>query len=217
MFRTSETANDLFRRLNSPPEFVFRVDNNKTEKVGFGDIAEIQTSYHEITELVLGLIMQFNDQYDDGVIIHISTGNNLNVSLKQSHFDVTNSSLDMMNKTDRIKSFTIHSALQLIAILELLHMTLDDNKTLLLMEGLSPIILSLKSRCYGNGIDSTSLIPLIMKSIQNLKQHQVIIPLWITGVIPNMPDGLRVNPHSKDELSLLWKQNIPKIYHFSID
>jgi len=50
MLRPSETANDLFRRLNNDV-FDLRLSQEKTEKLQFGSTIEVQSRSSEITEV----------------------------------------------------------------------------------------------------------------------------------------------------------------------
>lgn len=52
MFKPSETANDLFRRLNNDV-FELRLSQEKTEKLQFGSTIEVQAQSAEITEVQL--------------------------------------------------------------------------------------------------------------------------------------------------------------------
>ena len=50
MFRPSESANDLFRRLNNRA-FELRVRSDKIEHVMFGSTVEVQSSPSDISEV----------------------------------------------------------------------------------------------------------------------------------------------------------------------
>lgn len=50
MLRPSETANDLFRRLNNDV-FDLRLSQERTEKLQFGSTIEVQSRCSEITEV----------------------------------------------------------------------------------------------------------------------------------------------------------------------
>ena len=50
MLRPSETANDLFRRLNNDV-FDLRLSQERTEKLQFGSTMEVQSRSSEITEV----------------------------------------------------------------------------------------------------------------------------------------------------------------------
>jgi hypothetical protein len=64
--------------------------------------------------------------------------------LLHSKFDVENSPLNKMNSTGRIKSCVVENILQLLSLSEYLKSTLNNEKTLLIMEGLNPIFQSQK-------------------------------------------------------------------------
>ena len=55
MFKPSENANELFRRLNNST-FELRIKQGRTERLNFGDIVEIQAQTSEITEARLKLV-----------------------------------------------------------------------------------------------------------------------------------------------------------------
>ena len=50
MLKPSENANDLFRRMNTV-SFELRVKLDKTEKLQFGDVVELQAGASEMTEV----------------------------------------------------------------------------------------------------------------------------------------------------------------------
>lgn len=52
MFRPSENANDLFRRMAiNGQSFEYRINNKSNEKLNFGDVVEIQSITSEIPEV----------------------------------------------------------------------------------------------------------------------------------------------------------------------
>lgn len=52
MFRPSENANELFRRLNND-QFDFRVSPDKIEKLPFGASIEVQAKCSDMTEVTI--------------------------------------------------------------------------------------------------------------------------------------------------------------------
>lgn len=59
MLRPSETANDLFRRLNNDV-FDLRLSQEKTEKLQFGSTIEVQSRSSEITEVSYAEVLSVN-------------------------------------------------------------------------------------------------------------------------------------------------------------
>lgn len=72
-------------------------------------------------------------------------------SLLQSRMDISQHALFHMHQQDRVKEFTIHNILQLYAIAELLRTSIQQEKVLLLCEGLTTVFLAQKvSFCLQN-------------------------------------------------------------------
>ncbi len=59
MFRPSENANELFRRLNSD-HFEFQVGPDKVEKLPFGTTIEVQAKNAETTEVAVGSVQRYH-------------------------------------------------------------------------------------------------------------------------------------------------------------
>lgn len=59
MFQPNETANDLFRRINSNNNihnsFNIQLKSDKIEKLSFGDIIEIQGFQSELPQVLISL------------------------------------------------------------------------------------------------------------------------------------------------------------------
>ena len=68
-----ETAADFMRRNLSIQQFVFTNDQT-AHKFNFGEFVEMQASAADTAELVLDATVQFTSQFDNGVLINISTG-----------------------------------------------------------------------------------------------------------------------------------------------
>lgn len=53
MFRPSETANDLFRRVaNNGLIFEYKISSKPTERLNFGDVVEVQAGAGDIPEVL---------------------------------------------------------------------------------------------------------------------------------------------------------------------
>ena len=74
MFKPSETASELFRRVQPEESFDIKPGSGPTEKITFGDNVELQTTDGSCTELVLSTALQFAAQFAGGWIVHISVG-----------------------------------------------------------------------------------------------------------------------------------------------
>ncbi|KAJ1410187.1 hypothetical protein B484DRAFT_435887 [Ochromonadaceae sp. CCMP2298] len=208
MFKPSESANDLFRRLNNQA-FDFRVRPDRCERLVFGDILEVQAQPADIPEVVLGTAVDFAGQYEEGIIFHLSTGNNLYNSVLQSQIQLTSTALHRMHSEGRVKNVTTPSLLHLIAAIEFIKLSLQGEKALLLLEGLTSLFLV--HRAEGeDGMASSAL-----SGLQQLCQTQFTIALWINSVTSKQAAGLREGPNARDGLSLLWKQHAPKLLQFS--
>ena len=62
----------------------------------------------------------------------------------ESAFDLQSTSLYALHEQQRVKGFTIQSATELLAISELLKSTIQEEKMLVIIEGLSTVLLSEK-------------------------------------------------------------------------
>ncbi len=65
-------------------------------------------------------------------------------TLHQTHFDIACTPMARLSASGRIKSYCVHSILQLVAVIEFLKGSLQGEKCLLIVEGLSPLILAQK-------------------------------------------------------------------------
>lgn len=63
MFKSSETANDLFRRVHPVTSFELKPSIGPAEKIGFGTDAELQTTDGSAAEMVLSVALQFAAQF----------------------------------------------------------------------------------------------------------------------------------------------------------
>ncbi len=66
------------------------------------------------------------------------------MSLLESKMDITMTELHRMHRLGRVKSYTVDTSLQLLAIAELLKSSLKGEKVYLILEGFSGMFLSLK-------------------------------------------------------------------------
>mmetsp|Transcript_58679 Transcript_58679/g.115382 ORF Transcript_58679/g.115382 Transcript_58679/m.115382 type:complete len:220 (-) Transcript_58679:42-701(-) len=212
MFKPSETANDLFRRLNNRA-FNLRTRPDRMEQLLFGSTVEVQMNTPEISEFVLGTAVNFATQFEDGFIFHISIGNNLFNSLLQGQVNLSSTSLYRMHGEGRFKTITVPSLLHLWSVMEFLKLSLNGEKVLILFEGLSTLFLAHK------GKDVSIKDPIVhntLKSLQSLIDSQYVIALWINSVSSKQLPGLRDGPNAtKDTLTVLWKQYVPKVFQCS--
>jgi hypothetical protein len=120
-----ETAADLMRRKLAIKPFVFT--NDQTEhKLNFGEFVEMQASAADTAELVLDATAQFTKQFDNGVLIYVSTGNKLDVFIRGSGMDTQSMPFHPHLVAHRLKTINIQHITQLLALSELLRYSLQQ-------------------------------------------------------------------------------------------
>lgn len=211
LFSPCERSSDLIRRLHSQKPFEFKTKDGGMEKLGFGYFVEVQTTSNNLSECVLDLLCQFCSQFDDGVIHHVSTGYSLDNALYQSNFDIRTSPLAIPQSEGRIKTTSLQNILQLLAFSVLLNTSLDKEPTLLVLEGLTPLLLSQKTPT--NQLLSKNSVALIIKNLQDICQNKNVIILWLTSAVPKQVGVLRDGPFN-DPLTAIWKQKVPKFIKY---
>lgn len=85
------------------------------------------------------------------LIAYAWLGNSLNLSLLQSHIDISTTPMHDADREDRIKSCGVNNASEFIAIIDCLSNTLANIPCFVILEGLTPLLVSLKVRllvCY---------------------------------------------------------------------
>lgn len=208
MFRPSETANDLFRRLHPVEKFDLKLDHGITEKISFGEAVELQNTDGNAVELVLRAALQFAEQFTDGMIIHVSTTNSLYNSLLYSRFDVSTTSLAAFHTESRLKSVVISNTLQLTAVFEMLKIRRLSVPTLVLLEHMTPVLLASKPVCGGS---HSSQLSAVFTGMHSLLQAEQLISLWVTETAT--PKACLRDGNPKDSLSTAWKRNVPRFIH----
>ncbi len=141
MFQSDESALDLSRRLAFPS--IILNHSHKNEFIKFGKSIELKVTQEQVADTVLEILFQYFEipvYLERGLMLHISTSDNLFVSLEQSHMDLTSTQLNFPSTQNRVKRVTLHSFVQLLALFEWLKGSLNSRPCLLLLECLSPII-----------------------------------------------------------------------------
>eukprot|EP00981_Chlorochromonas_danica_P008743 scaffold2302_cov209-Ochromonas_danica.AAC.7 len=134
LLTADETANDLFRRIDKC-SFNLRLSSTQTEEFFFQENVEVITQPSEVAEFVLSCALDFASQVEEGVMIHISLGDNFHRALSYSGMDITASPLYHLNEKGKVKAFTIQSLSQLLALSEFLRsVVVGRNKVLVLLE-----------------------------------------------------------------------------------
>lgn len=78
------------------------------------------------------------------MIISVFIGNNLFCSILESKINLSSTALYRMHLDGRVKSIVVQNLLQLLAAAEFLRSSLASEKTLLLLDGLSTLLLAQK-------------------------------------------------------------------------
>jgi hypothetical protein len=195
LFVPDETALDLYRRCKLPA-FTFLMSTaasssssssssgcsgKKTEVFQFGDILEIQCHNSYVPDLILDLCFQYFEAYlSSGVLIHVSTGNNMLLSLVHSRLDVNATILGVPMAENRLLSAVTLHITQLIALFEAIVQDGSNPPTLIVLECLVPVLLSMKD-CSGKLLGSGALVNRLFESIKRSTIQKNVIVIWINS------------------------------------
>lgn len=224
MFRASETACDLFRRLHFPSlELV--VDRarakQKTESIPFGSCQEVLIKAKDVSEAVLDTIFQYLDAVPTGAIVHISIGNSLSMSLLQSKLDIANTPFGSAARDGRLKAVSVPTMAALIDVFSCLLESLQSTPCLVILEGLTPLIIAQKGT--SSNLSTHSLLRKMFHLMEELQQSQHVMIMWFNIEVPKSSlggcfnvaaTGIR-NSHSSDPVVQLWRQYIPRVIRFN--
>lgn len=217
-----ENAADLFRRINCEP-FQYNNGSGVNDIVHFGDMVEISSKSRNRHYIQYNLCSQFCQRFTDPIIIVISTGKNsilLTPSLNPSYFKLSYSesgpclfhdlSMDgsLTNRlldSGLLKWQTVHSMIELLATIEILHQTLPRRKVLIVMDSMACLFQSQRvchfalSTTYsiilismmflqtiGNALPVSSFAPECTKALFQLcDSHPSCIVMWILPTATN--------------------------------
>ena len=117
-------------------------NHNITEEISNGDFIIASSSEFEVSNVVLTLIHQYAEQqylHSNAIIVHISLCSNIFWSL--SHVEPFGSEkVSAFVETERLRSFSVHNALQLLALLEYFSQELSPHaEAIIIFEKLNPI------------------------------------------------------------------------------
>jgi len=236
-FVPSETLCDLFLRKYLPAiEYTFLNSENRTkvEPLAFGTMCELQVpSASASTHRVYELIHTFFEHKQASFVVHMSTCDNFSSHLHQSGFDITTLPLALVEASHqgRFKTVSVLHLQQVLAVIELLSVSLDGAPCLVIMELLTPLFVACKTGTMmvtphhsmqqgGGGIasgNSNALAASTLQAMKKLVETQNVILVVITHKTASSSKGggggsLREG-HPKDPLTQLWKERMKRVIY----
>lgn len=103
----------------------------------------------------------------------------MSYSLQHSNFDVGASSLEPLRAAGRLKSVVVSNSVQLVALFEILNLTLQGQPALVLLENLTPVLIAAKPTS-GPLSAAGGALPAVFVSLSRLLSTEVAIALWVT-------------------------------------
>jgi len=213
-----ETAADWYRRSKNL-NFLWEIIGKQTgllsynvmkETIFFGETYEVYCSSRgNITLNVLEVMKQYAHTHPDGLIIHISTDDNLYKSLYESNIEIPPSLLELeMHK--RFKCCVVKNIVHLINLIKMLSKSLNGMKAMVIFEGLNPIVFCQRT------FDSTYNVIAydLLKALNTLKESQQVIGLWFTVVASKEPYSIR-DISSKGSFQTQWKVQLNRIININ--
>jgi len=213
-----ETAADWYRRsknLNFSWEIVGKQTgllsyNVMKETITFGEVYEVYcSSKGNVTLNVLEVMKQYAHAHPDGLIVHMSTDDNLYKSLYESNIEIPPSLLELeMHK--RFKCCVVKNIEHLISLIKMLSNSLYGMKAMVIFEGLNPVVFCQRT------FDSTYNLSAfeLLKALNELKESQQVIGLWFTVVASKEANSMR-DILSKDTFQLQWKSQLNRIININ--
>ena len=213
-----ETAADWYRRSKNL-NFLWEIIGKQTgllsynvmkETIFFGETYEVYCSSRgNITLNVLEVMKQYAHSHPDGLIIHISTDDNLYKSLYESNIEIPPSLLELeMHK--RFKCCVVKNIVHLINLIKMLSKSLNGMKAMVIFEGLNPVVFCQRT------FDSTYNVIAydLLKALNTLKESQQVIGLWFTVVASKEPYSIR-DISSKGSFQTQWKVQLNRIININ--
>lgn len=200
-----ETGLALFRRLGLRPFELRWTERSiaKSEVMAVGELLELQgKDTAETLVIVLNAVLQFINQYADGVMIHVSTGHSLRLNIKQSSSSFPG--LKKANEEGRLKSVCVQNIHDLMKCIARIESSIRDTMCLVVFEGLTPLLL--QQMPPG---DSSSEVPAatdaLLQRLNDLQESCCVLSLWVSTHVPAGQGGLR---EGKGPVVALWRQRL---------